>query len=83
MSYNSGMLIHRLENPDRSQWPDWREMMLGSVQLWVGKESEFALPQLKRFPGVYRWNLEYTPFLGYMAGVLALLEAGKEGFKPW
>jgi hypothetical protein len=26
-------LIQRLENPDRSQWPGWREIMLGSVQV--------------------------------------------------
>ena len=28
-------LIQRLENPDRSQWPGWRELMLGSVQIWA------------------------------------------------
>jgi CRISPR-associated endonuclease/helicase Cas3 len=75
-------LIQRLENPDRSRWPNWREMMLGSVQLWMGKEREFALPELRALPGVYRWNLEYDPFLGYMAGVLRLLKAGKIGFEP-
>ena len=75
-------LIQRLENPDRSQWPDWREMMLGSVQLWAGKEREFALPELRGLPGVFRWNLKYDSFLGYMAGVLPLLRAGQEGFEP-
>jgi CRISPR-associated endonuclease Cas3-HD len=74
-------LIQRLENPDRSQWPDWREMMLGSVQLWMGKEREFALPELRGLPGVFRWNLEYDSFIGYMAGVLPLLKAGKTGFE--
>lgn len=76
------MLIERLENPDRSRWPDWREMMLGSVQLWIGKERELALPELRELPGVFRWNLEYNPFIGYMAGVLPLLKAGKNGFEP-
>ncbi len=75
-------LIQRLENPDQSQWPDWRELMLGSVQLWVGKERELALPELSGWPGVFRWNLEYNSFLGYMAGVLPLLKAGKVGFEP-
>lgn len=74
-------LIHRLENPDRSQWPDWREMMLGSVQLWTGKERAFALPELRGLPGVYRWNLEYNPFIGYMAGVLPLLKVDRSGFE--
>jgi CRISPR-associated endonuclease/helicase Cas3 len=75
-------LIQRLENPDRRQWPNWREMMLGSVQLWIGKERDFALPELRGLPGVYRWNLEYDSFLGYMAGVFPLLKAGKVGFEP-
>lgn len=75
-------LIQRLENPDRSQWPDWRDMMLGSVQLWMGKEREFALPELRGLSGVFRWNLEYDSFIGYMAGVLPLLKAGKTGFEP-
>lgn len=75
-------LIERLENPDRSQWPNWREMMMGSVQLWTGKERELALPELHGLPGVYRWNLGYDPFLGYMAGVLPLLKAGRSGIAP-
>lgn len=56
--------------------------MLGSVQLWVGKEREFALPEVHGLPGVYRWNLEYDAFLGYMTGVLPLLKAGQKGFEP-
>lgn len=75
-------VIHRLENPDRSQWPGWREMMLGSVQLWLGKERKFGLPELAGLPGVFRWNLPYDSFLGYMAGVLPLLNAGEQGFEP-
>jgi CRISPR-associated endonuclease/helicase Cas3 len=75
-------LIQRLENPDRNLWPEWREIMLGSVQLWIGKEREFALPELRELPGVFRWNLKYETFLGYMAGVLPLLKAGQKGFEP-
>ncbi|MDA1277673.1 MAG: hypothetical protein O2960_27050 [Verrucomicrobia bacterium] len=74
-------LIQRLENPDRSQWPNSREVMPGSVQLWIGKEREFALPELRGLPGVFRWNLNYDAFLGYMAGVLPLLKAGQEGLE--
>jgi CRISPR-associated endonuclease/helicase Cas3 len=75
-------LIERLQNPDRSQWPSWREMMLGSVQLWMGKEREFTLPELHGLPGVFRWNLNYDSFLGFMAGVLPLLKSGWKGFDP-
>jgi CRISPR-associated endonuclease/helicase Cas3 len=75
-------LIQRLESSDRKQWPNWRELMLGSVQLWMGKEREFSLPELRGLPGVFRWNLGYNPFLGYMAGVLPLLKSRKTGFEP-
>jgi|GEM_PF-4987557 len=54
--------------------------MQSSVQLWTGKERQFALPELPAWPGVFRWNLGYDTFLGYMAGILPLLKAGKTGF---
>jgi CRISPR-associated endonuclease/helicase Cas3 len=73
-------LISRLQNPDRSQWPNWRGIMLGSVQLWVGKEREFALPEVPGWPGVFRWNLDYDPFVGVMKGILPLLKAAKTGY---
>jgi CRISPR-associated endonuclease/helicase Cas3 len=75
-------LIDRLQNPDRNQWPNWRELMQGSVQLWAGKERQFSLPELPGWPGVFRWNLGYDSVLGYMAGVLPLLKAGRQGFEP-
>lgn len=75
-------LIRQLENPDRSQWPGWREMMQGSVQLWTGKERDYALPEIRGLPGVYRWNLGYDGFLGYMTGVLPLLKAAQAGLSP-
>lgn len=77
-------LIQRLENPDRSQWPDWREMMLGSVQLWANRLDAGKLPvkPLGHDGEVWAWIGEYNPFLGYMAGVLPLLKAGKTGFEP-
>jgi hypothetical protein len=59
----------------------FRELQDGSVQLWLGKEREFALPEFPRLKGVYRWNLDggYDPFLGVMKGVLPLLKAAKIG----
>lgn len=74
-------LIERLENPDRSQWPKWREMMLGSVQLWHGKEMEFALPEVRNLPGVFQWNLAYDPFIGIMRGILEQMRLKKTGFQ--
>ena len=77
-------LIQRLENPDRSQWPGWRELMLGSVQLWANRLDAGKLPlkPLGHDGEIWAWVGEYNPFLGYMAGVLPLLKAGKEGFEP-
>jgi CRISPR-associated endonuclease/helicase Cas3 len=77
-------LIQRLENPDRSQWPGWREMMLGSVQLWANRLDAGKLPvkPLGHDGELWAWIGEYNPFLGYMAGVLPLLRAGQEGFEP-
>jgi CRISPR-associated endonuclease/helicase Cas3 len=77
-------LIRRLENPDRSQWPNWREMMLGSVQLWANRLDAATLPLKPLGHGgeLWMWIGEYNSFLGYMAGVLPLMRAGDKGFEP-
>jgi len=77
-------LIQRLENPDRKQWPGWRELMLGSVQLWANRLDAGKLPvkPLGHDGELWAWIGEYNPFLGYMAGVLPLLRAGRTGFEP-
>lgn len=50
----------------------FRELQEGSVQLWLGKEREFALPEFPQLKGVYRWNLAdgYDSFIGVMKGIL-------------
>lgn len=48
----------------------FRELQEGSVQLWMGKERDFKLPEIPRLAGVFRWNLDYDPFLGVMKGIL-------------
>jgi CRISPR-associated endonuclease/helicase Cas3 len=77
-------LIQRLEKPDRSQWPDWREMMLGSVQIWANRLDAGRLPVKPIGHGgeLWAWIGGYDSFLGYMAGVLPLLKAGSTGFEP-
>jgi hypothetical protein len=63
----------------------FRELQDGSVQLWLGKEREFELPEFEfpRLKGVYRWNVEggYDPFLGVMKGILPLWKAAKCGLE--
>jgi CRISPR-associated endonuclease/helicase Cas3 len=51
-----------------------RELQMGSVQLWGRKVNELRLPQFPAYPGVYEWNLDYDSFLGYMAGLLPIIE---------
>lgn len=77
-------LINRLENPDRSQWPNWRELMQASVQIWSNRLDPGKLPvkPLGHEGELWAWIGEYTPFLGYMAGILPLLKAGQKGFEP-
>lgn len=75
-------LVRRLQNPDRSQWPDWKDVQLGSVQLWSGKETSLRLPEVQGLPGVFRWNLDYDGFLGYMKGLLPLIKCGMGGLEP-
>ena len=49
---------------------DWMVLQQGSVQIWGYKLEALRIPEFEEFPGVYRWNLDYDDFLGYMAGLL-------------
>jgi CRISPR-associated endonuclease/helicase Cas3 len=57
-----------------------RDLLLASVQLWSRQIERLALRPLHRHPEIYRWDAPYEPeFLGYMAGVLPLLDAAHGG----
>ena len=60
-------LIHRLENHDRSQWPGWRELMPGSVQLWAARLDAGKLPvkPLGHDGEVWAWvrRIQFVPWL--------------------
>jgi len=77
-------LIQRLKNPDRSQWPDWRDLMLGSVQIWANRldPAKWPVKPIGHSDELWAWIGDYDNFLGYMAGVLPLLKAGKTGLEP-
>jgi len=73
-------LIHRLESYEKVTRA---ELQLASVQIWHSKEQEFGLERLDRVRGyedLRKWKLPYDRFLGYMAGVLPLVDGGKDGF---
>jgi hypothetical protein len=59
------------------------ELQMASVQIWHSKEQKFGLERLERVRGydeLRKWMLPYDRFLGYMAGVLPLVDGGQDGF---
>ncbi len=61
---------------DRLQYGkvDWKELQKVSVQIAKYKLDEFKTPMI--FDNIYRWNLDYDKFLGYMAGIVILKKLG-------
>lgn len=57
-----------------------QELQNGSVQIYGSRASEWALREFERMPGLFAWELEYDSFLGFMAGVLPLIDGGAEGY---
>jgi len=49
---------------------NWRELQKTSIQIAKYKLEELRIPLI--MDGIYRWNLEYDSFLGYMAGIVKL-----------
>ena len=59
------------------------ELQSASVQIWYSKEQQFGIERLERVRGyedLRKWTLAYDTFLGYMAGVLPLMDGGQQGF---
>ena len=73
-------MVARFETHDSTQFPNAKEVMLNSVQVWKTR-----LPDLDPKPVGYRDDLfalrptQYDDFLGYMRGILPLLNAQREG----
>ncbi len=81
-------LIKRLDSGERIKKDD---LMLGSVQVWSNRVQAWGLREFQgwigrstrafsRYPELLAWTLDYDHFLGYMAGVLPLVDAGQTGF---
>lgn len=60
-------IIERIEN---YQTVSWQEIQRGSVQIWGYKLDELRIPQFENHKELFKWNLAYDNFLGYMAGIL-------------
>jgi hypothetical protein len=60
-------LIERLERYEMIDWPDIQK---GAVQIWGYKLDALHIPEVNGKPGLFKWNLAYDDFIGYMAGIL-------------
>ncbi len=57
-----------------------QELQNGSVQIYGSRAKEWALREFDYMPGLFSWELGYDPFLGFMAGVLPLVDGGANGY---
>ncbi|MBK5291615.1 MAG: CRISPR-associated protein [Acidobacteriia bacterium] len=70
-------LVRRLEDGERLQW---RDLLRGSIQVWRHKVQDLAVKRLDYDDDLFVWTGVYDPdFLGYMAGVLPLIEGRATG----
>lgn len=73
-------LVALFETRDKAQFPNAKEVMLNSVQIWKSK-----LPDIDPKPVGFGDDLfalrpeQYDSFLGYMKGLLPLIEAQRAG----
>jgi len=69
-------LIEKLRNHEKVD-PNAIQML--SVQIWYNRENEYDLLRLHDSSELRIWNLKYDDFLGYMAGVLSVLNHKHHG----
>jgi CRISPR-associated endonuclease/helicase Cas3 len=58
----------------RGEWCGRDQLQKHSVQIWGWRAEELRLEEFPRFPGLYHWPFEYDSFLGYMTGLLPIVE---------
>jgi CRISPR-associated endonuclease/helicase Cas3 len=59
---------------EKGESVDWRELQRHSVQIYATKVEGLRLREAPGLRDVFFWDLEYNEFLGYMAGILPLLD---------
>lgn len=57
----------------------FRDIQDSSVQIYTNRRDELALEPIVEFPGLFKWTLDYNPFVGYMAGVIPNAEFLRNG----
>lgn len=73
-------MIECLEDPKRRNQVRRDDLQGASVQIWQNRADEWGASDFEFIPGLKKWMLRYDSFLGYMAGVLPLIDGGKGGF---
>ena len=71
-------LIERIRGFDRTI--TWRDIQNGSVQIRRHIRERMVVEESSRYPGVFMWTNAYSPFLGYMEGVLKLTDIDKNHY---
>jgi CRISPR/Cas system-associated endonuclease/helicase Cas3 len=62
--------------------PSNLELQNNSVQIWENRRIDYGIKEITRIPGLNAWTLDYDGFLGYMKGVLKLIDAQVGGIPP-
>lgn len=69
-------LIEKMQNYEEFSW---QEIQNGSVRVREKILRNLSILESRRYPGVFLWTAEYSPFLGYMEAVLKLEKIDNEG----
>jgi CRISPR-associated endonuclease/helicase Cas3 len=65
---------------ERRERVRWRDLVRGSVQIWARKVEEWQIRPIPGHDELYYWTGPYDPeFLGYMKGVLPLVQGRDTG----
>lgn len=69
---NTRLVVVDMAVAERLQYGkvDWKELQHVSVQIAKYKLDELRTPII--IEGIYKWNLDYDDFLGYMSGIIKL-----------
>lgn len=58
----------------RGQWCGREQLQKHSVQIWGWRIEQLRLREFPRFPGFYGWSYDYDDFIGYMFGLLPVID---------
>lgn len=69
-------LIQKIQNYEEVSW---RDIQNGSVRVREKILKKLAIQESHRYPGLWLWDAEYSPFLGYMEAVLKMEKMDQVG----